>query len=166
MPFPNSVNITQAIGIAGDLASAGPRISLPSVAGGWIAGPSGVTAGCFVWGDSATRTILSNTGTGAPDGFVARTQEGAILNYLGEYGMTIQPGKDVGDVFSGGTFRVKNSGSGAVTPGMSAFANNTNGTVSFAASGATVAGSTQTKYTAQTPCAAGEITTISNVPLG
>lgn len=166
MPFPNTVNITQAIGVAGDFASAGPRVNLPSMPGGWIAGPNGVTVGCFVWGDAATRTILSNAGTGAPDGFVVRAMQGNITPFLSEYAMTIAPGREVGDVIIGGMVRVKNAGASAVTPGMKAFANNANGTTSFAATGTTVSGSTETKWVAETPGAAGEIVTMSNTPLG
>lgn len=166
MSFPNTVNVTQAIGIAGDLASAGPRVNLPSMSGGWIAGPNGVTVGCFVWGDTSTRTVLSNAGTGAPDGIVIRAMQGNITPFLSEFAMTIPPGREVGDVLIGGMVRVKNAGSSAVTPGMKAFANNTNGTVSFAAAGTTVSGSTETKWVAETPGAASEIVTISNTPLG
>ncbi|WP_252720287.1 phage cement protein, partial [Acinetobacter baumannii] len=56
----------------------------------------------------------------------------------------------------------KNAGAGAVTKGMKAFANNTNGSVSFAAAGAPVSGSTETKWYAHTAGAAGELIKISN----
>jgi hypothetical protein len=166
MPFQTQVNLTQAPAVAGDFASANPRHSVLSVPGGFIAGPNGLVVGLFAWADTATGTVLSNAGTGAPTGFVHRDMMALITTFLSEFGMTIPQGFGVGELFNGGDFWVKNAGASAVTTGMKAFANNTNGTISFAAAGATVAGSTETKWFAMTTGAAGELIKMSNVALG
>ncbi len=166
MPFQTSVNLTQAPAVAGDFASANPRHSVLSVPGGFVAGAAGLTIGLFAWADSATGTVLLNSGTGAPTGFVHRDLQALITTYLAEYGMTIPAGFGVGELFNGGDFWVKDAGASAVTIGMKAFANNTNGTISFAAAGATVSGSTETKWYAQTAGAAGELIKMTDTPLG
>lgn len=166
MPFQTAVNVFPAYGIAGDFCSVNPRHSALSQPGGFIAGPSGVTIGCFVWADSATGTVLSNAGTGAPTGFMHRDEQALITAYPAKYGMTTQPGAGIGECFKGGDFWVVNAGSAAVAIGMKAFANNSNGSVSFAAAGATVSGSTETKWYAQSTGAAGELIKMTSVPLG
>lgn len=166
MPFQTQVYSTQAKAVAGDFSTANPRHSAISVEGGFVAGPNGLTVGLFAWADTATGTILSNSGTGAPTCFIHRELDGVITTYLAEYGMTIPAGMGVGNMFDGGDPWVKNAGAGAVTVGMKAFANNTNGTISFAAAGATVAGSTETKWYARSAGAAGELVKMSNVPMG
>ncbi|WCS27245.1 hypothetical protein LOK46_10630 [Methylobacterium sp. NMS14P] len=162
MPFQQSINVTQAPGVAGDFCSTNPRHSALSVPGGYVAGPSGLTVGLFAWADTATGTVLQNSGTGLPTGFVHRNLNALIVTYLAEFGMTIQQGQPVGDLFDEGDFFVKNAGAGAVTKGMKAFANTSNGTVSFAATGATVSGSVETKWYAHSIGAAGELIKMSN----
>ena len=166
MDFQTQVYTTQAPGVAGDFASTNPRHSVLSVPGGFVAGPNGLTIGLFAWADSATGTILSNTGTGLPTCFVHRNLQADITTYLGEFGNTIFPGKYVGEMFNGGDFFVKNVGTTAGTIGMKAFANNTNGTVTFGATGSTVSGSVETKWFAMSAGAAGELIKMSNTPLG
>jgi hypothetical protein len=166
MPFQTSVNVTQAPAVAGDFASANPRHSLLSVPGGFIAGPNGLTVGLFAWADTATGTVLSNTGTGVPSCFVHRDMQALITVYLTEFGMTIPAGMGVGEMFSGGDFFVKNAGAAAVTVGMKAYANLTTGVVSFAATGATVAGAIETKWFAMSAGAVGELVKMSNTPVG
>ena len=166
MTFQNSMQVTQAPGIAGDFASANPRHSQLSVPGGFTAGVNGLTVGLFAWADTATGSILSNTGTGLPTCFVHRNRQAMLTAYLQEYGMTIPAGFPVGEMFSGGDFLCKNAGAGATTIGMKAFANLTNGTVSFAATGTTVAGSIETKWYCYTINAAGELVKISSTAPG
>jgi hypothetical protein len=165
MTFQTSVNVTQAPAVAGDFASTNPRHSVLSVPGGFVAGASGLTVGLFAWADS-TGIILSNTGSGAPTGFVHRDLQGLIGTYLAGSGMLIPAGMGVGELFNGGDFWVKNAGAGAVTVGMKAFANNTTGAISFAAAGATVSGATETKWFAMSAGAASELIKMSNTPLG
>lgn len=168
--FQTSVNVVQAPGIPGDFASADPWFSTVSSSGVMRAGAGGVTIGCFAWLDS-TQTIARSTGSGAPSGFVHREMQATIVAFPAEYGMTIPEGQRVGSLMTGGVFFAKNAGAGAATIGMKAFANTTNGSVSFAAAGATVSGSVETKWF----CvgfgeggtgASGEVVKISHVPLG
>lgn len=166
MPFQTQVNLVQAPAVAGDFASANPRHSTLSVPGGFVAGPGGLTIGLFAWADTATGTLLSNTGTGLPTCFIHRDGQALITTYLSEYGMTIPAGFGVGEMFNGGDFWVKNAGANAVTVGMKAFANTTNGTISFANTGTTVTGAVETKWYAMASGAAGELIKMSNTPLG
>lgn len=165
MPFQSTVNLTPAPAVAGDFASGNPRNSVDAGQGAFVAGPQGLVSGLFAWVDTATNSLASNAGTGAPTGFVHREQIATITTYLAESGNVIQPGMPV-TLFSAGDFWVRNAGAGAVAVMQKAFANNTNGTVSFAAPGATVAGATETKWYAQSVGAAGELVKISNVALG
>lgn len=144
--FQTSINVVQAPGVPGDFATANPRRSTPMGEGAFVASPSGLTVGLFAWADSATNRVLSNTGTGVPTGFVHRNLQATNTVYLSETTMTILPGMPVGELFSSGDFFVKNAGSSAAAIGMKAFANTTNGTISFAAAGATVTGSVETKW--------------------
>lgn len=169
MTFQRTVNVTQAVGVPGDWASENPHSNLISQSGGFVAGPSGVTIGGFAWMDS-TGTVLNSSGTGAPSGFIGRSLQGIITTYLGEYGMTIPQGFGVGDVFTAGDFFVLNNGTGAAAVGLKAFANNSNGTISFAAAGATVAGSTETKWFCTAlqsggTGAQGEVVVINSIPV-
>ena len=160
--FQTSMNVTQAPGIPGDFCSVNPRHSTLSVPGGYVAGPNGVTIGLFAWADTATGTILSNAGTGLPTCFVHRDMQVLITAYPSEFGMTIPAGFGIGEMFDAGDFWVKNAGSGAVALNMKAYANLTNGTITFAATGATVTGSIETKWYAKSTGAAGEIIKMSN----
>ena len=165
--FQTSMQVTQAPGIPGDFCSVNPMHNALSVPGGYVAGTGGVTVGLFAWADTATGTVLLNAGSGLPTGFIHRNLGSAInVAYPTEFGMTIPAGFMVGGIFSGGDFWVKNAGSSAVTIGMKAFASNTNGTISFAATGATVTGSTETKWFAQSAGAAGEIIKMTSIALG
>lgn len=166
MSFQRVINVTQAPGVAGDFASCNPRHSALSVPGGYVAGPNGVTVGLAVWADTATGTIVSNTGTGLPLGILHRNMQALITTYLGEFGMTIPAGMGVGDVFDNGDFFVVNAGASATTIGMKGYANLTNGTYSFAATGATVTGSIETPWICRTINAAGELVKISKTSIG
>lgn len=166
MAFQQSVNMTQAPAVAGDFASENPRHSALSTPGGFVVGPSGLTIGLFAWADASTGQILSNTGSGLPTCFVHRALQATLTTYPTTNGMTIIAGQGVGETFNAGDFFVKNAGASAVTIGMKAFANNTNGTISFAAAGATVTGSIETKWFAMSPGAAGELIKMSSTPLG
>ena len=166
MAFQTSMALTQSPGVAGDFCSVNPRNSALSVEGGYTAAPAGLTIGLFAWADTATGKILGNAGAGAPTCFVHRNLQAMITAYPSEFGMTIPSGFGVGEMFSAGDFWVKNAGTGAVAIGQKAFANNANGTVTFAAAGATVSGSTETKWFAQSPGASGELIKMTSTPLG
>jgi hypothetical protein len=168
--FQTSVNVVQAPGIPGDFASADPSFSFVTSGGVLVAAPAGVTIGCFAWVNGAQNTVAS-TGTGAPSGFVHREMQATINTFPGEFGMTILGGQRVGSLMAGGCYYAKNAGAGVASLGMKAFANTTNGSVSFAAAGATVAGSVETKWycvgwTDGGSGAAGELVKISHLPIG
>lgn len=163
--FQSQVNLQPAPAVAGDFASANVRHSVDAGQGALVAGPNGLACGLFAWVDTATNSLASNSGTGAPTGFVHREQLALITTYLAESGNLIQPGMPV-TLFSAGDFWVRNAGAGAVAIMQKAFANLTNGSISFAAAGATVAGSVETKWYAVSVGAAGELVKMSNVALG
>jgi hypothetical protein len=169
MPFQTTVNVTQAVAVEGDFASSNPRHSVPSVEGGFRAGAGGVTIARFAWADVATNTLLLNSGSGAPTGFIHRDLNGLNFNYFTSPDSTtfvIPQGFGVGELFSGGDFWVRNTGAGAVAVGMKAFASLTTGQVQFAATGATVTGYVETKWFAETPGAANELIKMSSLALG
>ena len=149
--FQTFTNPLQAPGVAGDFCSANPRaVALSSQqynVAGFQAGPNGLTIGLFAWLDQSTYSYASNYGAGAPSGFVHRNQQALITTYLSAYGMTIPAGMMVGDLFVAGDFWTVNNGTALAVPGQKAYANNTNGTASFAASGAPSTSGTSTAST-------------------
>jgi hypothetical protein len=124
-----------------------------------------VTIGRFAWADSIQNTV-ANTGSCAPTGFVSRQGNNfnaRIAGYPpGETSMLIPAGFMV-TLHQAGSFFVRNAGASAVTVGMKAFANTTNGSISFAATGATVTGSVETKWYAKSACNTGELAKISDI---
>lgn len=186
MPFQQAINITQAVAVEGDFASANPRFSVPSNEGGFKAGgtqgavfptASGVMIARFVWADVATNTLVLNTGTGAPTGFLHRAMNGLNFLYFLSPDATsyfIPAGFPVGEIFSGGTFWVRNAGAGAVAIGQKAFTKNAHtsgtqldgGSVQFANTATVIAGWTETKWWAATTGAAGELIKMTSQPLG
>ena len=130
MPFQSSVNLQPAPAVPGDFASANPRSSVDAGQGGLVAGAAGLACGLFAWVDTATNSLASNSGGGAPTGFVHREQIATITTYLAESGNLIQPGMPV-TLFSMGDFWVRNAGASAVAIMQKAFANLTNGTISL-----------------------------------
>jgi hypothetical protein len=169
MAFQQHINITQAPAVEGDFASANPRHSVLSNEGGFKAGSGGVTIARFAWADVATNTLLLNSGTGLPTGFIHRAMNGLNFTYFTSPDATsfiIPGGFPVGELFSGGDFWVRNTGAGAVAIGQKAFASLTTGQVQFAAAGATVAGYIETKWFAGTAGLTQELIKMTDQPLG
>ncbi len=136
--FPRTAQVVQAIGVAGDFATANPRFTVASNpnpnAPGFVAGPNGVGTGAFCWADPLNLSI-SNTGTGLVTGFVGREGQLAdIVVYLAYYSNTILSGQPV-IPYSGGDFFVLNTGASPTSIGQKAYANFQTGLVTFAASG-------------------------------
>lgn len=157
MPFQTSVNVQPAPAVAGDFASANPRWNVLAGPGALISDPAGLTVGRFAWLDAATQTVARNFGAGAPAGFVHREQNAQIVTFLAESGNVIYGGQAV-TLFNGGDFWVLNEGSGEALFGMKAYANLTNGRVSFAATGnATQGGSVTGAIAASTGSFTGSI---------
>ena len=132
--FPNTVNTQPAPAVAGDFADSNPRATVDAGPGAFVAGLAGVAVGLFAWADAAQATV-SNTGAGAPTGFVARSQQALITTYLQEASNVIPKGMGV-TLHSAGSFWVRNAGSAASAVGQKAYALNATGAVTF---GATVA---------------------------
>ena len=147
MPFQTTVNTQQAPAVAGDFANKNPRATVTGQQGQIIAGPGGVTIGRFAWLD-ATGTYASNTGQGIPAGFVSRDQQGTITTWLADNGFVIPSGYPV-VLFDDADFFVVNAGTAATAYSQKAYANNANGTVSFAATGTPPSSGTCTSGTLQ-----------------
>lgn len=161
--FQTFTNAVQAPGVAGDFASANPRGTALSSQDynntGFVAGPNGLTIGLFAWLDAATYRFAHNSGAGAPSGFVHRNAEALITTYLTAFGLTIPAGFMASNIFIEGDFFVVNNGTTLATPGQKAYANNSTGVATFAATGAPATGGTSTASTisAQTNGATGTI---------
>lgn len=163
---PVQVQVQPAIGLEGDFASANPRHNVLAGAGAIVAGPGGLTIGRFCWysnngntDDLGVPAAAVNFGSGNVLGLVHRSQTALITAYLADASMVIPAGFPAGAIFSAGDFLVKNVGTGQAQPGMKAYANFADGTVTFAATGAaTGAGSgSSSAITAQTNSFTGSI---------
>lgn len=124
MSFQNEVNLYQSPGVEGGFAGANPRASVVSGVGAFLAGEGGVNTGRFAW---AVNGVVTNTGTGAPTGFVGRdTLPAGITNFLGAASINIPEGYPV-TLYSAGDFWVR-PGNGAA-PDAAVFANPADGTI-------------------------------------
>lgn len=156
MPFQKTVNQYYAPAVAGDFASTNPRASVLAGEGAFVAGTGGATVGVFAWADA--NGLVTNAGSGAPTGFIHRDMQALITLFLAETSMVIPQGLPV-TLHSAGDFWVK---TGTVaTVGQKAFASNTDGTVKTGATGATIAGYTETKWSVDSAGAVGELIKIS-----
>ena len=90
MGFQQQVNPQPAPAVEGDFASANPRASVLAGPGTLYAGVNGVTVGRFAWADA--NGAVSNSGAGAPTGFVHRELQALITAFLGQTSMLITPG--------------------------------------------------------------------------
>jgi hypothetical protein len=169
--FPTQVNVVQAPAIAGDFADANPRVSVDAGPGALVAGAAGVTVGRFAWMDPANQQLVSNTGNGAPTGFVSREQQALITAFLAEASSVIPPGMPI-TLHSAGGFWVKNDGSTEVAIGQKAYAAYADGRINFAATGsASTASGTAASIAAATAISmtgsiTGNVLTISAVSTG
>jgi len=81
MPFQKSVGTQPAPAVAGDFASANPRLSALAGPGGFIAGPNGLVVGRFAWqsmnvvDSNDAPAQVNNTGSGIVTGFVLYLRE-------------------------------------------------------------------------------------------
>jgi len=137
MPFQTQVNADPAPAIEGDFASANPRgtvvygsISAP----GLQAGTGGVTVGRFARVDLSSG-LVTNNGMGAISAssvvaFIHKDQPALITTYLGQFGMTVQPGYDI-TAFRTGDFWARFAG--GATIGQKVYASFADGSASAAA---------------------------------
>lgn len=161
MSFQSQVNSQQAIGVAGDFASANPRYSAIAGPGGFVAGAAGVFVGRFAWSappidQDGTNTVLNSFGSGAPMGFIHRDMQALITQFLGEQTMLIPQGFMV-TAFSAGEFLVQNDGATAAQVGQKCYANFADGKASFAAAGSPGTASTTGSIAASTNSFTGSI---------
>ena len=135
MPFPNQVYVQPGAGVPGDFASLNPRFTYNAGPGALVAGPNGLTIGQFAWVDPSGDGVVNNTGIGPVSGFVGRQGQQALITvYLAESSQVIPGGNPV-TLYTGGDFWVINSGAGEALIGQKAYANYSNGAVTFAATG-------------------------------
>jgi hypothetical protein len=176
--FQTQVSVRPAPAVEGDFADTNPRSIVEAGPGGLVAGLLGLTAGRFAWisyertdGDGA-QAVANNFGAGPPAGFFRRGMEAFIplALPLAEGTMTQIPGQMV-TLFAEGGFWVKNNGTTAAVPGQKAFASFADGTVSFAAAGASspaasVTGSIATGAANVQGTIAGNVLTVTTVNSG
>ena len=133
MGFPTLVNTVQAPGIAGDFADANPRWTVDAGEAAFVVGLGGLVVGTFAWADP-TNQFLTNSGNGAPTGFIHRDQQSIIYIYLADDTLLVPQGYQT-TVFNGGSFWVKNAGTSTAAIGNTAYANNSNGQITFGPAG-------------------------------
>jgi len=156
--FQKDVNLTPALAVAGDFASANPRASVLAGENGLVAGTGGVTVGRFAWVDADGITVLSSDAAAAPSGFVHREQQALITTYLAESGNVIPEGFAV-TLHNEGDFWALLTGPNAAVVGDAINAVLANGSVT---AGAAVPGtSVATQFKAKSAGAVGELIKIS-----
>ncbi len=164
--FPNTMSMTQAPAVVGQLASLNPRHALAGAAGAWTAGIGGITVGCFAWADatSTNSVLINNAASGVPSCVVSNELSAMVTTYLSETSLVIPKGYPVPGAYVSCDIWVKNTNaSAAAAVGNKAFAKLTDGTVQFAAAGSTISGYVETKWIAYTTGAAGDIVKICPV---
>lgn len=139
MGFQTTINQQPAPAIEGDFASANVRMSVLATAGTLTAGAAGATVGRFAWADA--NGVVLNAGQGAPSGFVHREMQALITVWLGASSMLIPGGVQM-SLLNEGDFWVKNTVNtcSIANPRLKAFASLLDGSVQFAAAGATASG--------------------------
>jgi hypothetical protein len=143
--FQTQVNTVPAPAVAGDFATMNTnRFTFPAGPGGLVAGNSGVAVGLWGWTNDQgmdpdnAPTIVNNfagiTGTLAPQGFIAREQQGLNTIYLLDATQIVPQGFPV-TLYTVGDFWVKNGGATAAYIGQKAYASLNSGITTFAAPG-------------------------------
>ena len=140
-----------------------------------MAGALGVYIGRFGWTSppvdpNGNNSIVNSFGGGIVDGFVENIVQGLNPTYLSYAGMLIQPGFGV-TLMTAGDYWVVNDGATEALPGMKAYANFSNGKVSFAATGtplqnAAFTGSIAAETYSVTGSIAGNVLTVTAVGSG
>lgn len=174
--FQTQVFSQPAQAIAGDFASMNMYASYDAGPGGLVAGPAGVTVGCFAWvsppvDPNGTNQIAQSTGSGNVAGFCQRAMQALNAVFLSYAGMVIPQGLGV-TLMTQGDYWVVNAGSTEAVVGMKAYANFATGQVTFAATGAPTTGASATgsSIAAETFSVTGSIVddvlTVTNVASG
>ena len=115
--------------------------------------------GEFVWRDTTNPEIAvkNSAASGLPLGLVERTQEYTALSVDS---LTVPAKENVTIIEKGAVWATADT---TVTRGMKAFATLADGSIQFAAAGATVTGAVETGWAAFTAGATGDLVMISNV---
>jgi len=134
MGFPRQVNVVAAPATVGDWCDRNPRATVDAGYGALVAGANGLTIGNFAWFDPVNPNALNNTGPGAPAGFVHREQQALITQYLADSTLVIPAGLGATAVNAAGVWAL-NTGTVTAQIGMTAYANNATGAVTFNVAG-------------------------------
>ncbi|EOC0520441.1 hypothetical protein ABW743_003298 [Cronobacter sakazakii] len=153
--FQSVINQYPAPGVEGGFASTNPHATFLAGEAALVAGTGGLTIGRFAW---AVSGVATNTGTGAPSGFVHRDGQAAITEWLGASSNVIQAGREV-TLMVAGDFWARTAT--AATRGQKIFAVLADGTIKTGAAGATISGAVETPFYAGSACNAGELVKIS-----
>src|SRR5487761_1926840 len=139
--FPSFVNAYPAPGIPGDFAGANIRASVIIGPNAFVASPGGVSVGQMAWGNPTT-------GIGSPYyqansflGFVHRSQQGLITNFLGASGIGVVGGDMLTLQSQGDFWGLFTSGA---SPGQKVYANPVTGALTANATGNSVTASNPT----------------------
>lgn len=155
MSFQSQVYLQQAPAVAGDFASNNPRAALLTGEGALVAGTDGLTVGRFAW---VSNGVVSNSGTGKPQGFVHRENQALITTWLSEKSNLIPKGLPV-TVHVAGDFWAQTLTNATV--GQKVYASLTTGEVQTDAAGATVAGYFETNWSVASAASANELIKIT-----
>ncbi|MBS0966961.1 hypothetical protein JK165_12840 [Acetobacter okinawensis] len=156
MPFPNTVHDGWPAGFPGAWASQNPQRMVVSGSNGFCAGAGGVAIAAFAWVQADGATVLNKPDAAnpkaAPTGFVVRSQQGQVTQYLGQNTMTIAQGFMVDLAEGGDVFAIASTASVA---GQAVYAALADGTLQCGAAGAAPTGTVDTGWSVALGAAAG-----------
>lgn len=155
MTFQTQVQLQQAPAVAGDFASNNPRAVLLAGEGALVAGASGAVVGRFAW---AVNGVVSNAGSGKPQGFIHRENQALITAWLAERSNAIPQGLPL-TIHVAGDFWAQTLTNATV--GQKVYASLTTGEVKTDAAGATVAGYIETNWNVASAASANELIKIT-----
>lgn len=162
MGFQTAINRNPPIAVEGDFASAGVYHSVLAGSQKLVAAAAGMIIGRFAWADTTTGltgNVKANAGANPVIGFARRGENTAMITgYLQEASMTVPKGFGV-TIYDRGDFWAKTTT--VATVGQAVFASDTTGAIATGAAGATIAGSTETKFVVASAGAVGDLIKIT-----
>lgn len=173
MPFQKSVNTYSSPAAAGQIASGNPTAWYVAGPNAVVSGALGLTVAAFAWatpitpGDTPERAdsnalLVAAGASRVPDGFVVNEQQGNILTYLAESGLSVLPWQAV-ELMTRGDVWVQLPAGISGARKQKVFANMLNGSIATGAAGATVSG---TAVTASFATNVMTVTAGSNIKVG